>query len=106
MPPPSMGKAGELVEHVPRELLALGPLSPVDPPSSRGDDDVGGECGNAGGGKRGHHHLQNDGNRQGRDPLGSNTSLEVDDDDDGYGTPAGAPDSTATVRRQRSSHIK
>ena len=27
-------------------------------------------------------------------------------DDDCYGTPAGAPDSTATVRRQRSSHIK
>jgi hypothetical protein len=33
--------------------------------------------------------------------LGSNTSLEEEDDDDGYGygTPAGAPDSTATVRR-------
>jgi hypothetical protein len=34
-------------------------------------------------------------------PSGSNTSLEEEDDDDGYGTPAGAPDSTATVRRRR-----
>jgi hypothetical protein len=59
-----------------------------------------------GGGTHRHHHLQNDGDRGGRDPLGSNTSLEEEDDDDGYGTPAGAPDLTTTVRWQRSSHIK
>jgi len=61
------------------------------------DDDVDGECGNVGEGTRGRGHFQNDGNRRGRDPFGSNTFLEEEDDDDGYGTPLGAPDSTATV---------
>jgi hypothetical protein len=75
----------------------------MDPPSSGGDDDVDGERGDAKGegGTRGRRHLQNDGDRRGRDPSGSNTSLEEEEDYDGYGTPAGAPDSTATVRRRR-----
>ena len=39
---------------VPRELLALGPPSSLaDPPSSGGDSDVDGECGDAGGGRTG-----------------------------------------------------
>ena len=58
------------------------------------------------GGARGRRHLQNDGDRRGRDPLGSNKSLEEEEDDDGYGTPAGAPDLTATVRRHGSLHIQ
>ena len=87
--------------------MAIAKLSSLSsPPSSRGDDDVDGECGDAGGGTRGRRHLQNDGDRRGRDPSGSNMSLEEEDDDDSYSTPAGAPDSTATVRRRRSSHIK
>ncbi len=53
-----MGMAGELVDvlraygqRVPRELLTLGPLSPlVDPLSLGGDDNVDGKCGNMGGG--------------------------------------------------------
>ena len=90
-------------QRVPRELLALGPPPPlVDPSSSGGVNDVDGKGGgDAGGGTRGRRHLQNDGDRRGRDPSGSNTSLEEEEDYDGYGTPAGAPDSTATVRRQR-----
>ena len=100
-----MGTVGELVDvlraygqRVPRELLALGPPPPlVDPPSWGGGDDVDGEGGDAKGGRA----LQNDGDRRGRDPLGSNTSLEEEEDYDGYGTPAGAPDSTATARRRR-----
>ena len=46
-------------------------------------------------------HLQNDGNCQGWDPLGSNKFLEEKEDNiNSNGTPSGAPDSTATVRRQ------
>ena len=104
-----MGTAGELIDvlHtygqcVPWELLALGPPPPLmDPPSSGGgDDDVNGKGGNARGGAHGRRHLQNDGDHQGRDWLGLNTSLEEEEDDDGYGTPAGAPNSMATVRRR------
>jgi len=62
------------------------------------------------GGMRGCRHLQNDGNHRGRDPLGLSTSLEEEDDGNGNGngngTPAGMPDSTATVRRRQSSHMK
>ena len=80
-PSPSMGTAGELVDmlrayrqRVPREPLALGPPPPlVDPPSSGEDDDVDSKDGDAGGGTRGRRHLQNDGDRRGRDPSGSNT---------------------------------
>ena len=50
------------------------------------------------GGAHRHLHLQNDGDRRGRDPSGLNTSLEEEDVDYGYGTPAGAPNLTATVQ--------
>ena len=109
-----MGMAGELFDvlraygqHMPQELLVMGPPPLlVDPPSLGGDKDIDGKGGNAGGGARGRRHLQNDGDRRGRDPLGSNKSLEEEEDDDGYGTPAGAPDLTATVRRHGSLHIQ
>ena len=65
--------------------------------NTTGDDDVDSEGGDVGGGTRGCRHLQNDGNHRGRDPSGLNTSLEEEDNDDGNGTPAGAPDLMATV---------
>jgi hypothetical protein len=49
------------------------------------------------GGAHRHLHLQNDGDRRGQDPSGSNISLEEEDDDYGYGTPTGAPSLTAMV---------
>ena len=96
--------AGELLnvlhaygQHVPQELLVLGPPPPLmDLPSLGGDKDIDGKGGD-GGGARGCHHLQNDGDHRGRDPLRSNMSLEEEEDDDSYGTPAGTPDSMATV---------
>ena len=50
------------------------------------------------GGTRGCRNLQNDGDHQGRDPSGLNTSLEEEDNDDGNGTPTGTPDLMATVQ--------
>ena len=69
----------------------------MDPPSSRGDNDVDGEGGDAGGGRAGATTSRM--MVMGSVGVEHVPGLEEEGDDDGYGTPAGAPDSTATVRR-------
>ena len=92
-PPLSMGTAWELVDVLCRgNYWRWVPLPPLRIRCRQGETTT--STANAvtqGGGRAG---------AAGRDPSGSNTSLEEEDNDDIYGTPTCTPDSTATVQRR------